>query len=64
MNASGSCKRMERRAPVSRVWRARERMCGEVEDVGMRALSLRSCFLADVRRELMCSGDGGIGDWS
>ena len=50
---------MERRAPASRVCRARERIWGEVVEVGRRALSWRSCFLAVVRREAIFCGDGG-----
>lgn len=54
---------MERRAPVSRVWRARLKICGDVEGVGSRAFSRRSCFFAVVRREAIFCGDGGGVDW-
>lgn len=64
MKASGSWRRMERRAPASRVWRARERSCGDVEGVGRRAFSFRSCFFAVVRRGVIFGGDGWGVDWS
>ncbi len=54
---------MERRAPVSRVWRARDSIWGEVKGVGNRAFSWRSCFLAVVRREAIFCGEGGGVDW-
>lgn len=50
---------MERRAPVSRVWRARERRSGGVVGVGRRAFNWRRCFLALVRREAILWGGGG-----
>ena len=60
MKASGSCRRMERSAPVSRTWRARYRSCGDVVGVGKRAFNCNSCFLAVVRREaIFCGGGGG-----
>ena len=55
---------MERRAPVSRVWRARWRIGGVVEGLGRRAFSWRSCFFAVVRRVAIFCGDGGGVDWS
>ena len=50
---------MERRAPVSRVWRDRWRRVGEVEGVGRRAFNWRSCFLAVVSSEAILCGEGG-----
>ena len=49
---------MERRAPVSRVSRARCRICGDVEGVGRRALRCKSCRFADERRVEISEGDG------
>lgn len=54
---------MERRAPVSRVWRARLSICGEAVGVGSRAFSWRSCFLAVVRRETIFWCEGGGVEW-
>ena len=39
------------RAPVSRVLRARERSCGEVDEVGIRQFRWRRVILALERRE-------------
>lgn len=64
MKASGSCRRMESRAPVSRVVRASPRSWGEVLGVGRRASSLRSCRFAVERREAIFWGEGGGVDWS
>ena len=62
MKASGSCRRIERRAPVSSVVRARLSSWGEVVEVGRRALSLRSWRLAVERREAIFCGVGGGAD--
>lgn len=64
MKASGSCRRMESKAPVSSVVRASQRSCGEVAGVGRRALRARSCRLADERREAIFCADGGGVDLS
>ena len=55
---------MERRAPVSRVWRARWRRGAGVVGEGRRAERWRRCFLAVVRREDIFGGEGGGVDWS
>ena len=61
MKASGSCRRMESRAPVSSVVRASPRSCGEVLGVGRRAFRLRSCRLAVERREaIFCDEGSGV----
>lgn len=58
MKASGSCRRMESRAPVSSVVRASPRSWGDVLGVGRRALSFKSCRLAVERREAIFCGEG------
>lgn len=50
---------MERRAPVSSTERARERTCGGVVGVGMRASRFRRVRFAEESREEILSGDGG-----
>lgn len=50
---------MDRRAPVSRVLRARERCVGGVVEVGRRALRVRRWRFAVVRRVVMRSEEGG-----
>lgn len=64
MKASGSWRRIERRAPASNVCRASDNICGGVLDVGSKAFSRRSCFFAVVRREAIFCGDGGDVDCS
>lgn len=58
MKASGSCRRMESRAPVSSVVRASPRSWGDVLGVGRRALSFKSCRLAVERREAIFCAEG------
>ena len=55
---------MERRAPVSRVCRARRRIWGGVVEVGIRALRVRSSRFAEERREVICWGEEDEEDWS
>lgn len=52
---------MERRAPVSRVCRARARIGEGVVGVGIRALRVRSSRLAEERREVILWGERGVG---
>ena len=58
MKASGSCRRMESRAPVSSVVRASPSSWGGVPGVGRRASRFRSCRLAVERREAIFGGEG------
>ncbi len=64
MKASGCCRRMDIRAPVSKVSRARRRICGGVVGAGRRALSSSRFRFALERREAILSEDGGGWEWS